>query len=90
LEARRYYCQPSHADWNAHLKRLAESGLTYLGTIHTHDGAVHEEGPSTGDNQSALETGERIFAIDCILPSGRRKHTVKFWYPQSPVSIAIE
>ena len=84
----RNICQPGVDAWNQHLEEVAEAtGMQFLGTIHTHNGEIHDEGPSPSDNLSALETGERIFAIDCIrrLPSGRLKHVIKFWYPQAPV-----
>jgi hypothetical protein len=84
----RNVCQPGIDAWNRHLEEVAKAtGMQFLGTIHTHNDEIHDEGPSPSDNLSALETGERIFAIDCIrrLPSGRLKHVVKFWYPQAPV-----
>lgn len=84
----RNICQPGIDAWNQHLEEVAEAtGMQFLGTIHTHNDEIHDEGPSPSDKLSALETGERIFAIDCIrrLPSGRLKHVIKFWYPQAPV-----
>ena len=78
----------SDDDFAKYLKATAKStGLTYLGTIHTHNGNIHEEIPSGADNLGAIASGEYFFAIDCIhrAPSGRLRHDVKFWFPQRPI-----
>jgi hypothetical protein len=63
-----------------------ERGLTWPGTIHTHNGNIHEEVPSGADNIGAIASGEYFFAIDCDrAPSGRLRHDVKFWFPQRPI-----
>ena len=48
--------------------------------------------PSAADNISAIESGERFFAIDCIhrQPSGRLVHDVKFWFPQRPLKNTLK
>lgn len=78
----------SDDDFCAYLKATAKAtGLTFLGTIHTHNGNEHYEGPSPADNLGAIASGEYFFAIDCIhrAPSGRLRHDVKFWFPQRPI-----
>ena len=85
----KFTCKISDHGWAEYLEEIARNtGLDYLGTIHTHDWDENQPQPSTADNTSAVQTGERIFAIDSIkvLPSGRKQHTVKFWFPQTPIS----
>ena len=87
-KSNKHQCEVTDKGWTAHLEETAaESGLTFLGTIHTHNGNRHEEIPTGADNISAIAVGEQFFAIDCIhkLPSGRLKHNVKFWLPQHPL-----
>src|ERR1019366_6141225 len=67
---------------------IKATGLTYLGTIHTHNGNIHEEIPSGADNLGAIASGEYFFDIDSIhrQPAGRLRHDVKFWFPQRPIN----
>ena len=84
----KHQCGSTDAIWDTRVAEIAkETGLTWLGSIHTHNGNVHEAGPSPGDNSDAIRIGERFFAIDCInrQPSGRLKHSVKFYFPQGPL-----
>ena len=79
--------------WAKYLRATAKAtGLTYLGTIHTHNGNIHEEIPSGADNLGAIASGEYFFAIDCITrrPSGRLVHSVQFWFPQYPIKSTLK
>lgn len=81
-------CHSTDEVWDQHVEDISEeTGLTFLGSIHTHNGNVHEEIPSGADNLGAIASGEYFFAIDCIhrAPSGRLRHDVKFWFPQRPI-----
>jgi hypothetical protein len=83
----------SDDDFCAYLNATAKAtGLAYLGTIHTHNGNIHEEIPSGADNLGAIASGEYFFAIDCIkkLSSGRLRHDVKFWFPQRPIKNVLQ
>ena len=89
----KHTCGCDQAGWEKYLEESTdESGLTFLGTIHTHNGNRHMEIPSAADNISAIESGERFFGIDCItrLPSGRLKHAVQFWFPQHPIKNTLK
>jgi hypothetical protein len=84
----KHQCGSTDAVWDEHVAKVTkETGLTWLGSIHTHNGNVHEAGPSPMDNSDAIRIGESFFAIDCIhrAPSGRLRHDVKFWFPQRPI-----
>ena len=79
--------------WAKYLRATAKAaGLTYLGTIHTHNGNIHEEIPSGADNLGAIASGEYFFDIDSIhrQPAGRLRHDVKFWFPQRPINNTLK
>jgi hypothetical protein len=88
----KHHCHSTDEIWDQHVEDIAEdTGLTFLGSIHTHNGNVHESGPSPDDNSDAVRCLENYFAIDTISrqPSGRLRHSVKFWFPQFPIQSTL-
>ena len=89
----KHTCASTDEIWDTHVEEMAEdTGLTWLGSIHTHNGNVHYAGPSPTDNSEAIRCRENYFAIDCItrLSSGRLKHSVQFWFPQYPIKSTLK
>jgi hypothetical protein len=89
----KHQCSSTDEIWDQHVEDVAEEqGLTWLGSIHTHNGNIHYPGPSPSDNSEAIRCLENFFAIDCITrrPSGRLVHSVQFWFPQYPIKSTLK
>ena len=74
-------------DYERHRRQAERSGLTLLGTIHTHphrDSALF----SDTDAHESLRLGERVMGICAIDTSGtRRKCITRYWPPIEPLPV---